>query len=337
MLRTDLMRILSIAVLFSVVIAATAYLSVRSWLSTPLPITDGHLVELPAGSSSSRLARELVDQDLLEYPDLLRVWTRINGIDTRLKAGEYELQPGDSLLSLLEKIQRGDTRHYTFTLIEGWNIRQLLAALREHPQIVSTLDRVDPEMLMQTLDSDYAHPEGMFLPDTYHIDKGTRDIDLLKRAHEDLLEILEESWAQRDEGLPLKRPYDALILASIIEKETAVGEERALISGVFHNRLNIGMRLQTDPTVIYGIGEAYDGDIRFRDLRTDTPYNTYTRHGLTPTPIAMPGREAIMAAVQPAETEYLFFVAHSDRSGRHIFTSTLAEHEAQVDIHQRRR
>ena len=190
---------------------------------------------------------------------------------------------------------------------------------------------------MATLGYGDQHPEGRFYPDTYFIHKDTKDSDLLMRAYEQMETHLNALWAERDENLPFETPYEALIMASIVEKESAVPEERPVIAGVFINRLRKGMRLQTDPTVIYGLGEAYDGDIRFRDLRTDTPYNTYTRKGLPPTPIAMPGIGALEAVMHPADTEYLYFVATGDGSGEHVFSSTLEQHEKAVDKYQRKR
>ena len=190
---------------------------------------------------------------------------------------------------------------------------------------------------MQLIGHEGVHPEGQFYPDTYHFPKGMDDIRFLQRAHAAMQQKLEEKWQQRDVGLPFNNSYEALILASIVEKESALASERRLIAGVFINRLKKGMRLQTDPTVIYGLGKNFDGDIKFRYLRNDTPYNTYTRKGLPPTPIAMPGQGAIEAVMHPESTNYLYFVAHSDKSGSHIFSSSLDEHETAVNKHQRKR
>jgi UPF0755 protein len=325
--------------LLGALVLIATYAALRNWLEQPLAITSTQTVEFNSGSSIYALAKQLQQAGLLQHPRLFRLWTRTQHIDTKLKAGEYEINPGDTLAKLLDKMLRGEVKQYSITIVEGWNFKQMMQAIAAHPQILHTLGDTNSQQLMQQLgltsDDKPLHAEGQFLPDTYYINKNTKDSDLLKRAHRAMQQVLQQLWSQRRPDLPIKTTYEALILASIIEKESAVADERPIIAGVFINRLRKNMRLQTDPTVIYGIGDKYDGDIRFRDLRRDTPYNTYTRKGLPPTPIAMPGRAAIAAAVQPADTDYLYFVATSDRSGRHIFSSTLAQHEKQVDIHQR--
>ena len=202
--------------------------------------------------------------------------------------------------------------------------------------VTRQLENLDDEEIMKKLGHEGEHPEGRFYPDTYYISRGVTDIELLNRAYASMQQILQTEWQQREPDLPLQTPYEALILASIVEKESAVAEERPVIAGLFINRLRKKMRLQTDPTVIYGI-ENYDGNIRFRDLRKDTPYNTYTRNGLPPTPIAMPGREAITATLHPEKTDYLYFVAYGDGSGRHVFSTNLEDHEKAVDRYQRKR
>ncbi len=332
-------RYIITALLCAALALVATYAGLRNWLALPLPIEQPVVVAFDSGSSIHALGKQLQQQGLLDHPRLFRLWTRTQDIDTRLKAGEYELQPGDTLASLLDKMLRGEVKQYSITLVEGWNFKQMMQAINAHPQIRHTLEGLSGEAIMQQLglssDEQPLHPEGQFLPDTYYINRNTADRELLLRAHQALQQSLQHYWQNRQPDLPLKTPYEALILASIVEKETAVAEERPLIAGVFINRLRKRMRLQTDPTVIYGMGDSYRGDIRFRDLRKDTPYNTYTRSGLPPTPIAMPGREAIAAATQPAKTDYLYFVASSDKSGRHIFSTSLAQHEKMVDIHQR--
>lgn len=328
-------RLLITAILLGALCCIAAYAAMQNWLQQPLAITSTQTIEFKSGSSISAFAAKLKAQNILEYPRLFSLWTRLQYIDTRLKAGEYELHQGDTLADLLDKMLSGDVKQYSITFIEGWNFKQLLQALAAHPQLQHTIEGQSHERLMASLGLENIHPEGQFLPDTYFIHRGTTDIELLQRANKALQEVLQRQWTDRQADLPLQSAYEALILASIIEKETAVGDERPIISGVFINRLRKGMRLQTDPTVIYGMGDEYQGDIRFRDLRRDTPYNTYTRKGLPPTPIAMAGEAAIRAAVHPAETEYLYFVASSDGSGRHLFSSTLEQHEKKVDIHQR--
>lgn len=331
-------HIISVLLVSAVLLVAT-YAGLSAWLQKPLPIQQAQTIAFERGSNITAFSHSLHDSGFLEYPVVLQFWTRVQNIDTKLKAGEYEITPGDTLAILLEKMLRGEVKQYSITLVEGWNFKQMMQAINTHPQLKRNLSYSDPSDVMQqlglTTDNTPLHPEGQFLPDTYYIDNSTTDVELLIRAHQALQQSLTQAWESRQKDLPLKNQYEALILASIIEKESAVADERPTISGVFINRLRKRMKLQTDPTVIYGMGDAYDGDIRYRDLRKDTPYNTYTRRGLPPTPIAMPGAAAIHAAVQPAQTEYLYFVASSDGSGRHLFSRTLAEHEKWVDIHQR--
>lgn len=294
------------------------------------------IIELQRGATIRTLANQLQQHQLLEYPEFLIIWARINGDATRLQAGEYEIHPGETLTDLLDDIVSGQVRQYTLTLVEGWNFKQIMQAINSHEAIQHSLQNLSNEKIMSALGFTDDHPEGLFFPDTYFIHKNITDVDVLLRAHHVMTQTLQRQWDQRDEGLPFKNAYEALILASIVEKETAVTDERPLIAGVFINRLRKKMRLQTDPTVIYGLGDKYDGDIRFRDLRNDTPYNTYTRRGLTPTPIAMPGIGAIKAVMHPSTTDYLYFVAINDASGRHKFSSTLEEHEKAVDKFQRK-
>lgn len=254
------------------------------------------------------------------------------GQSSKVQAGEYHIPPGMLPNELLDMLVAGKVVQYSFTLVEGWNTRQLLAALKQNPDITHTLKTEDARQLMQELGLDKQHAEGWFFPDTYHFVRDTSDKALLKRASAAMRTQLDEQWQQRDSGLPYENVYQALIMASIIEKETGVAEERQKISGVFVRRLQKGMRLQTDPTVIYGIGESYDGNIRRKDLRTDTPYNTYTRGGLPPTPIAMPGLAAIHAALHPADGDSLYFVASG--GGAHVFSSTLEQHNEAVIKYQ---
>lgn len=248
----------------------------------------------------------------------------------KLKVGEYALDADLTPRELLTRMRQGRVVQHRLTIIEGWNIRQLRAALKRAEPLLHTTDALDDAALMQHLGFAGQHPEGRFLPETYVYQRGDSDLDVLKRAHAAMEKALSEAWDARADKLPINSPYELLTLASIIEKETALASERPQIAGVFVRRLNIGMRLQTDPTVIYGLGAGYDGNIRKRDLTTDTPYNTYTRAGLTPTPIAMPSRDALMAAAQPADGNTLYFVAVGDGSGAHVFSTTYAEHTAAV-------
>lgn len=248
----------------------------------------------------------------------------------RIQVGEYALEPGQSPRELLVAMRDGDVLNYRFTIIEGWNIRQLRAALARAKPLVQDTAGMDTDALMEALGHAGQHPEGRFLPETYVYTRGDSDLDVLRRAHEAMARALEAAWASRADGLPFDTADEALVLASIVEKETGNAAERARIAGVFVRRLEKGMRLQTDPAVIYGIGEAYEGNITRAHLETDTPYNTYVRAGLPPTPIAMPGADALRAATQPADGDALYFVAVGDGSGRHVFSDSLAEHQRAV-------
>ncbi|OAI20139.1 endolytic transglycosylase MltG [Methylomonas koyamae] len=254
-------------------------------------------------------------------------------LDRGLKRGEYVLAKGASAADILQQLTEGRTRQYSITFPEGWSFKQLFQAVKTNPYLAHTLSDAELTELMKGIGSDKPHPEGLFFPDTYYFEKYTADIELLKRAHDRMQKVLAEEWSKRDQNVPLETPYQALILASIVEKETGAAEERRQIAGVFARRLKKGMLLQTDPTVIYGMGDSYHGDIRHKDLREPTPYNTYVIEGLPPTPIALPGKEAIVAALHPDQGDALYFVARGN--GRHAFSSTLAEHEKYVERYQR--
>ncbi|MGW8127879.1 MAG: endolytic transglycosylase MltG [Stenotrophomonas sp.] len=248
----------------------------------------------------------------------------------KLKVGEYALDDALTPRELLLRMRQGKVLQHRVTIVEGWNIRQLRAALRQAEPLLHETDALDDAELMRRLGFPDQHPEGRFLPETYVYQRGDSDLDVLRRAHAAMEKELAAAWAARSDDLPLASPYELLILASIVEKETGLAAERPQIAGVFARRLKMGMRLQTDPTVIYGIGSAYDGNIRKVHLTTDTPYNTYTRGGLPPTPIAMPGKDALAAAARPAPGDALYFVAVGDGSGAHVFSATYAEHNAAV-------
>ncbi len=288
------------------------------------------------GSSIRTLANQLIEKGFLDEKNYFLTWGRLNQQATRLQAGEYLITPGLTLAGLLDNMVAGNVVQHDITLIEGYTFRQILKIIQQNPVVTKKLENLSDEEIMEALGHEGEHPEGRFYPDTYYLSRGVTDIELLNRAYDSMQEILDEEWQQREQGLPFKAPYEALILASIVEKESAVAKERPLIAGLFINRLRKKMRLQTDPTVIYGI-KNYDGNIRFRDLRKDTPYNTYTRHGLPPTPIALPGREAINATLHPDKTKYLYFVAYGDGSGRHVFSTNLKDHEKAVDLYQRKK
>lgn len=252
------------------------------------------------------------------------------GAAGRLQVGEYALAPGATPRTLLVAMREGKVVSYRFTIVEGWNIRELRAALAKATPLRQQANTLDDAALMKALGHEGQHPEGRFLPETYQYNRGDNDLGLLKRAYAAMDKALDQAWSERAADLPLKDKDEALVLASIVEKETGVAAERPQIAGVFARRLKAGMLLQTDPTVIYGMGSSYAGNIRRQDLSTDTPYNTYTRTGLPPTPIAMPGADALRAATRPAPGDALFFVAVGDGSGRHVFSRTLAEHQAAV-------
>jgi UPF0755 protein len=300
----------------------------QAFLQTPLALpADGMVFTVEPGSSGADIVRALQADGLTagrwEWRLLMRMEPRV------YRTGEFRLEPGAKPRDVLRQFAEGRVIQYRLTLVEGWTFRQVAEALDANEVLQHRYHLADPETWPELNDTlGIGHPEGWFLPETYLFARGDSDLDLLRRAHAAMQEALEAAWAARDLDLPLETPYELLILASIVEKETALDEERGEIAGVFVRRLKKGMRLQTDPTVIYGIGEAFDGDIRRRDLQTDTPYNTYTRHGLPPTPIAMPGRESLMAAAQPAEGETLYFVANGQ--GGHTFSVTLQEHQAAV-------
>ena len=266
-----------------------------------------------------------------------RFWFKLfaykGNIDRHLKAGEYLFSKGASSADILNLFAKGKTRQYSITFPEGWSFKQIFNAMKDNPNLQHTLTDVELKDVMLQIGSDKSHPEGLFFPDTYFFEKNTSDLELLKIAHDKMQRVLAEEWQNRDQKIPLQNPYQALILASIVEKETAAVEERKQIAGVFTRRLIKGMLLQTDPTVIYGMGDAYHGDIKSKDLREPTPYNTYVIEGLPPTPIAMPGKQAINAALHPEEGDALFFVARGN--GHHAFSATLAEHEKYVDQYQK--
>lgn len=258
---------------------------------------------------------------------------RVLGRAGNIKAGYYALAEGATPLDLLDKITRGDFVQRSILLVEGWTFAQARAALDAHPDVRHDTLGLSDEAVMQRIGQPGVQPEGRFFPDTYVFAKGTSDVDILKRAYDSLARHLAQAWEGRDADLPLKTQEEALILASIVEKETGRADDRATIAAVFHNRLRIGMLLQTDPTVIYGMGERFDGNLRRNDLRADTPYNTYTRRGLPPTPIALPSRAAIDAVMHPADTNALYFVARGD--GTSQFSRTLDEHNRAVNRYQR--
>jgi UPF0755 protein len=320
-------RLLLVLLLMLVVAAVVAWRDYRQFSDQPLPIgTEDVLFEVRPGDSLRGIVRRLAAAGLT--PDWRRHWWQALAVETdvirRLQVGEYALSHGLTPRSLLDKFANGQVVQYRFTIVEGWSFGELRRALARIDGIEHTLADQDDGAVMAALGAAGEHPEGWFLPETYAYTRGGSDLDLLRRAHLAMKAALDEVWARRSADTKVDDPYQALILASIIEKETGVASERRTIAGVFSRRLAIGMRLQTDPTVIYGLGSAFDGNLRRRDLDTDTPYNTYTRGGLPPTPIALPGRAALEAAVDPADGTELYFVSRGD--GSHQFSTTYREH-----------
>jgi UPF0755 protein len=310
------------------------------WLHEPIPLrlSPGSQVvdlEIEFGTSASGVADAVVASGADVPVLLLQAWFRFSGQSRQIKAGSYELVPGTTPRKLLSMLVRGEETLKSVTLVEGWTFTQVRAALQKAEQISPDTLGLSPETIMEKLGKPGVHPEGRFFPDTYTYSKGASDLAVLKRAARAMDKRLDAAWALRSPDTPLKTPEQALILASIIEKETGKPSDRQQIGGVFTNRLRLGMLLQTDPSVIYGLGEKFDGNLRKRDLLADTPYNTYTRAGLPPTPIAMPGKAALLAAVQPAPTQALYFVSRGDGSSQ--FSTSLDEHNHAVNQYIRGR
>jgi len=317
--------------------AAVAVVQINSFLNTPVEVDDAGVdFAIEAGTSFRRVSNTLAEQGIISNSRLLRGYARWTGQAATVQAGDYLIKQGTTPAELLEQFTSGDVQLYSFTIIEGWNQWDLLRALHDEPNIDAKLTDEDWSALLEELGAGLDHPEGLFLPETYRFPRNTSDREVLAQAYDLMQEVLAEEWAARSEGLPIATPYEALILASIVEKETARGDERPRISGVFTRRIEKRMRLQTDPTVIYGIGRGFDGNLTRRDLQTDTSYNTYTRRGLPPTPIALPGRAAINAALHPAEGEELYFVATGLGDGSHAFSKTKEEHDEAVAAYLRR-
>jgi UPF0755 protein len=304
------------------------------WLKQPLALPPGSSAEQPveltiaSGSSSRAVARAVEAAGVGVSSTVLYAWFRASGRGTAIKAGYYEIKPGATPSSLLDQLVRGEQALRSLTLLEGWNYREVLAAVRASIDLTQDIDGLSGADVMARIGMAGVHPEGRFFPDTYRVVKQASASSVLRQAALAMNTRLDQAWAQRSATTVLKTPDEALALASIIEKETGVESDRTMIGGVFNNRLRIGMRLQTDPAVIYGLGARFDGDLRRKDLLTDTPYNSYTRAGLPPTPISMPGWNSLLAAVQPAQTQALYFVARGDGSSQ--FSNSLDEHNSAV-------
>lgn len=336
-----LWRLVNIAIVGVVVLllaAASGWYLLQQWLDEPLAVAEpGIEYQLQRGETLYSLAAGLAQEGVLDKPRWLSVYCRLSGRGHAIKAGDYWLEPGISARQLLDKLERGDVRVFQVTLVEGWTLRQVYAHLQQQPRLAKVLSE---PLTAGQLGLDWQGSlEGMLFPDTYRYHAGDSDMSILVQAWQRMQQVLAEEWQQRSEQLPYDTPYEALIMASLVERETGYAPERPIIAGVFVRRLQKNMRLQTDPTVIYGLGEAFDGNLRSRHLKDDSnSYNTYRHHGLPPTPIALAGREAIHAALHPAAGSALYFVARGD--GSHYFSDTLEEHQRAVrkyQIEQRRK
>ena len=319
----------------SIAILTVAMAGLLLWKDLHAPLNHQEALDftVPSGMAFTGLARKLQQSGLVDHTISLRIWARFSSKDTAIKTGEYLLEPGLSSLQVIDKIVRGDVKQYRLTLVEGWTLSRVLAEMQANPRIVNTLSGNNLQNLPTLLGVDAVSAEGLIFPDTYSFSNATTDIELLRRAHSRLQTILEQAWTARAGALPLNSAYEALILASIVEKETAVAEEREQIAGVFIRRLENGMRLQSDPTVIYGLGDNFSGDLRRDDLQdASNPYNTYRNNGLPPTPIALAGLASINAVLHPDASSALYFVAKGD--GTHYFSSTLEEHNQAVRRYQ---
>ncbi|MEW6612969.1 MAG: endolytic transglycosylase MltG [Pseudomonadota bacterium] len=326
-------RLMLLAALLVVVAGLiTLGMQYRDFLRTPVAMpADGVVVTIPSGMPAQRVARELARAGVIKDWRLFYLHLRLSGKTRQIKTGDYlfvrQLTPAE----VLQKLVRGEVLPRQFTILPGWRVRDVIQALQGYGHMLDLSGLPPPNQaqdLLARMQASNEFAEGWLYPDTYRFERGTNALALLGRAYAKMRQVLDEEWSGRAPDLPLASPYEALILASIIEKETGRADERPLVAAVFINRLRLGMRLQTDPTVIYGMGEAYKGNIRTQDLRQPTPYNTYTITGLPPTPIALPSRASIHAALHPADSDALFFVANGQ--GGHVFTSTYAEHEAAV-------
>jgi UPF0755 protein len=305
------------------------------WSQDPIIGDDAEAIEFSVvpGSGAHAAGQQIAEAGVPIKPLLFNLLARVTNKSGKIKAGSYELKPGTTPLRLIDQLVRGEFAQEQLTIIEGWTFRQMRAAVAAHKGLKHDTVALSDQEVMKAIGSEYKQAEGMFFPDTYLFAKGASDLQIYKQSHAMLLTRLSDAWARRDPSLPYKTPYEALTMASIVEKETGQKSERGMIAGVFVNRLRIGMLLQTDPTVIYGMGVKYDGKIRKKDLETDTPYNTYTRAGLPPTPIALPGVQSLSAALAPAKTQALYFV--SKGNGTSQFSDNLNDHNRAVNQYQR--
>ena len=328
------MRKLTGVILAFIVVAAGVAFATYRWATHEFtgagPTQQAVRMEVPAGASVRGVIRLLGDRGILEDPRAVALYLRAHDLHPKIKAGTYDIPAAASPAQIFAMFEQGQVVLEQLTVVEGSTFADFRKALEKHPAVTNTLKGKTDAQVMAAIGHANEFPEGRFFPDTYRFAARTTDADILKLAYDSMARVLAQAWEGRAQGLPVETPYEALTLASIVEKETGIASDRPRIAGVFTTRLRTGMRLQSDPTVIYGIGARYDGDIRTKDLSTDTPYNSYTRAGLPPTPIALPGRESIMAVVRPDVTGDIFFVAVGDGTGAHHFSKTLEEHNAAV-------
>ena len=332
-----LKALVALTLLVVVALGGWAWQRYHGFADTPIALAGSErILSVESGDGFQDILDKLRVAGIAEGHDLeWKVLAQEMQVVSRLQVGDYAIRHGITPRELLAKLESGLVIQHRFTIVEGWSLRELRAALARDAVLVKQAGDLEDRALMAALERPGQHPEGRFLPETYHYTRGMTDLDLLRRAALAMDKAVADAWQSRAAGIPIQTPEQLLTLASIIEKETGKASERPEIAGVFARRLTLGMRLQTDPTVIYGMGSQYDGNIRRSDLTTDTPYNTYTRAGLPPTPIAMPGREALSAAANPAQGDTLYFVARGD--GSHVFSATLSDHNRAVACHQLKR
>jgi len=330
-----ILRLFAVILIVSSFIISWAWMDYNAFIRQPIVAEQSVVIDISKGSSFRSIIQTLLEHKLPVNKHWFKLLAYQEGLINQLKAGEYELPIGMTPKAFLLLLSQGKTRQHTITFPEGWNFKEMRQALVNNPQLKQTLTELSDTEILQKMGVKQTHPEGLFFPDSYRFEKHTTDLAILQRAYQKMQGILTAQWAKKSAGLPFQSAYQALILASIVEKETGTPAERPVIAGVFVRRLKKGMRLQTDPTVIYGMGENYQGNIRKQDLRELTAYNTYRINGLPPTPIAMPGELAINAVLHPAQGNSLYFVAKGN--GSHIFSATLADHNRAVNVFQRKR
>ncbi|UGQ48618.1 endolytic transglycosylase MltG [Massilia endophytica] len=327
---TFLRKTIALVVLLAAAAAAYFYW----WSQKPITLDAPAIpFTINKGSGAHAAGQQIADAGVPIRPLLFNMLARATGKSAKLKAGSYELKPGTTPLRLIDQLVRGEFAQESLTIIEGWTFRQMRQAIAAHTGLRHDTVQLSDKELMERVSPGFTEPEGLFFPDTYLFAKGSSELDIYRKAHAAMLQHLKEAWDNRDPKLPYANPYQALTMASIVEKETGQKSERAMIASVFVNRLKLGMMLQTDPTVIYGLGPKFDGNIRKKDLETDTPYNTYTRAGLPPTPIALPGRQSLAAALAPAKSDALYFVSRGN--GTSHFSANLADHNKAVNRYQK--